>query len=202
MIVGIGHNYQVGKDTAAEALCRDLGYRKVAFADALRDFVMELDPIVTSSAAQVNIGVGRGRLAWAIQGLGYEEAKRTYPEVRQFLQRTGVAARRMFGEDVWVDAAFRHVTDDSDRIVFSDVRFPNEAERIRFAGGLLIKVVRPGYEGDDHESETALRDFDWDHVVNNNGSVMDLQREIVRIVRDEIGRREIAKISDDEVSAS
>lgn len=189
MLIGIGHNYQVGKDTAGTAICRDLNYRKVAFADKLREFAMKIDPLVTTSAQSVNIGIGRGRLAWAIQGLGYEEAKRTYPEVRSLLQKMGVAARELFGSDFWVEQAMRGVN-ASDRVVFTDVRFPNEAEAIRDAGGILIKIVRPGYSGDDHESERALDEFEWDHVISNDGDVTDLERRVIEVVREELKTRD------------
>ena len=179
----MGSGKQVGKDTSADALCRDLNFRKVAFADVLRDLAMEIDPIITSSPQSVNMGIGRGRLAWAIQGLGYENAKQTYTEVREFLQRLGLACRNQFGEDFWVEQAFKDV-DPDDNVVFSDVRFENEAQAIRDAGGILIKVIRPGFNGDDHVSENALGDWDdWDLEVNNTGSITDLQSEVVGFVR-------------------
>ena len=37
MIVGIGHVKEVGKDTAAAALVRDLGFRRDSFADDLKE---------------------------------------------------------------------------------------------------------------------------------------------------------------------
>lgn len=190
MLVGIGYNFQAGKDTSADALCRDLNYRKVAFADKLREFAMKVDPLITSSTQNVNVGIGRGRLAWAIQGLGYEEAKRTYPEVRTLLQKMGVAARELFGHDFWVDQALRGIKPE-ERVVFPDVRFENEAEAIKNLDGVLIKIVRPGFEGDGHESERALDEFDgWDYVVVNDGDVMDLQRKVVETVRKELASRD------------
>lgn len=196
MIVGIGHNYQVGKDTAADALCRDLGYRKISFADKLREFMLEVDPMVSSSTARVNVDVGHGRFRWSVIGLGYETAKQTYPEVRRLLQAAGLAARKLFGEDFWVDQAFRGVGMD-DRVVFADVRFPNEAQAVLDADGFLLKVVRPGYAGDDHVSEQALAGFDaWDLVITNDGSVTELEQKVVQAVRDEIGRRKLKEVSD------
>jgi hypothetical protein len=175
----------VGKDTAALALARDLGFRKLAFADPLRDLAMHADPLITSSTRTVNIGVGHGRLGWAIKGLGYEEAKRTYPEVRAFLQRLGYGARQVFGEDFWTDITMNKATAGNVPVVIADVRFLNEAQVIKSVGGLLVKIARPGHHGDGHISETELAEYDgWDLVIENNGSVLELEQAIVREVRD------------------
>lgn len=190
MIVGIGNNFQVGKDTAAQALCRELGYRRVGFADKLKSFALQIDPLVTTSARTVNVQAGRGRLAWTVKGLGWDQAKRTHPEVRALLQSIGVAARELFGETFWIDQAIGD-TPESAKVVVPDVRFRNEAEAIRDKGGLLIRITRPGHNGDSHISETELEAYgNWDHVIQNNGTVADLEAEIVRIVRDELAKRE------------
>ncbi len=194
MIVGIGHNMQVGKDTAAEALCRELGFRKLCFADPLRELAMLADPLVSSATRTVNVGVGHGRLAWAIQGLGYEEAKRVYPEVRRFLQELGLGARRVFGDEFWVEHTMKQARQaemHGGRIVIPDVRFLNEAEAVKDAGGLLLKITRPGHHGDGHRSEVELAQYDgWDHVIENTGSIPELQQQVVQLVRDALPRTE------------
>ena len=190
MIVGIGYNYQVGKDTAATALCKELGFRRVGFADKLKELALELDPLVTSTSRTVNVAAGRGRLKWTVQGLGWDEAKRHHPEVRSILQRLGVGAREVFGENFWIDQCLGHLPDGANLVV-PDVRFWNEAEAIKERGGILIKITRPGHHGDGHVSETELVDFDgWDHVIDNTGTVAELEQTVVRIVRDELQRRE------------
>jgi hypothetical protein len=62
------------------------------------------------------------------------------------------------------------------KVVIDDVRFPNEAEMIRNLGGELWLVDRPGvaYDG-DHASEGALADVLPDAVINNSGSLENLQ---------------------------
>jgi hypothetical protein len=185
VIVGFGHNMGVGKDTAALALARDLGFRKLAFADPLRDLAMHADPLITSQTRTVNVDVGHGRLGWAIKGLGYEAAKRTYPEVRAFLQRLGYGARQVFGEDFWTNQTMQKAIASNVPIVISDVRFLNEAQVIKSAGGLLVKITRPGHHGDGHVSETELADYTgWDLVIENNGSILELEQRVVQEIRD------------------
>jgi hypothetical protein len=181
-IVGLGHVARVGKDVAAAALSRDLGYRRIAFADKLRELALAADPIVTGATQTANIGIGRGRLSWVVQGIGWEEAKEIYPEVRKFLQDLGLGARKTFGEDFWVERALHNVSGD---VVVSDVRFHNEAEAIRDRGGFLIRIDRPGRHAEGHVSETALAGFEgWDAVIVNDGTVQDLEMRVVQVVKD------------------
>ena len=67
------------------------------------------------------------------------------------------------------------------RWVVTDVRFPNEADHIREAGGKIIKVVRPereGTQGDTHASETNIDNIDPDFLVINDGALEDLARKV------------------------
>jgi hypothetical protein len=186
MIVGIGHVQRVGKDTAAEALCRDLGFVRKGFADPLKDLAFATNPLVTSSTRTVNTDVGHGRLQWVVQGVGgWEQAKNTYPEVRIFLQNLGQAARKVFGETFWIDRMFDKVGPE-DRIVIPDVRHRNEADEIRARGGVLIRINRPGKVAAGHVSETDLVDYDWDEEFMNDRSIAELQATVVAFVKNRI----------------
>jgi hypothetical protein len=183
MIVGIGHVARVGKDIAAGALSRDLGFQRRAFADKLKDLAYAANPLVTSSVSTTNVGAGRGRLAWVVAGMGWEEAKNVYPEVRRFLQDLGLGAREVFGEDFWVKQAVAGVGKKD--VVFSDVRFHSEAEALHALGGKLIRIDRPGRVAEGHVSETALAGFDgWDAVIVNDGTVQDLEDKVVAQVKE------------------
>ncbi len=179
-IIGIGHVARVGKDSAAEALVRDLGFVRRSLADPLKELALGSDPLVTASARTVNVNVGHGRLAWIVKGLGWEGAKDTYPEVRKFLQNLGVSARQNFGDEFWIDRlwawAMKH---DVERLVVPDVRFLNEAEAIQEAGGKVIRINRPGHHATGHISETELATWTgWDQEFDNNAEVADLQRAV------------------------
>jgi hypothetical protein len=68
------------------------------------------------------------------------------------------------------------LTTDSNWII-TDVRFPNEAQAIKDRGGIIIRIERPGGEshcGGAHASETALDDYDFDIVINNDGTIDEL----------------------------
>lgn len=184
MIVGIGHVKRVGKDVAATALSRDLGFQRRAFADKLKELALEADPLVTTAVATTNIGAGRGRLRWVVQGMGWDEAKNVYPEVRKFLQDLGLGARLVFGDDFWVNQTLTGVK-KTDKIVVSDVRFHSEVDAVHAHGGKLIRIDRPGHSAHGHVSETALAGFDgWDAVIVNDGTVQDLEAKVVAQVKE------------------
>lgn len=193
MLVGIGSVARTGKDTAAQALCRDLGFTRVGFADSLKAVALICDPLVTPAARTQNVGVGHGHLAHVVHGLGWEQAKDVYPLVRTFLQSLGDACRQVFGEDFWVDQVLDSIGSD-DLVVIPDVRYVNEAVKIKEAGGFLIRLNRPGFTGSGHRSETDLLDFDgFDVTLENSGTVTDLERAVVEVVGEELKRREALK---------
>lgn len=191
LIVGIGHVARTGKDTAALALCRDLQFVRKGFADQLKELALVADPLVTSATRTVNTNIGHGHLAWVVQGLGgWEPAKDNYPEVRKFLQRLGDGGRTVFGEDFWIDQLMRSIQSEP-RVVIPDVRYPNEAEAIKAAGGVVIRINRPGVVGGGHVSETALAGWTgWDEEFTNGSDIQTLQSNVVAYVRNLI---EVAK---------
>lgn len=171
MIVGLSGYAQTGKDTAAEVFVR-YGFQRYSFADPMREMALAIDPIVGSD---IDAPV---RYSQALRDLGYEEAKREYPEVRAFLQRLGTdGGRKILGEDIWVDTAMRKMAEGGDYVI-PDVRFRNEAEAIRNAGGMVFRINRPGYGPvNDHPSETDLDDYQhFTAHIWNDDTVESLQR--------------------------
>jgi hypothetical protein len=181
MIIGLGHVARVGKDVAAQALCRDLGFRRVAFADPLKALAYGSNPMMLAHQAS-NVGIGAGHLRQLVNSFGWDGVKDQFPEARKFLQNLGVAGRETFGEDFWVNQALNHVS-PGENIVVSDVRFANEAVAIQNAGGKVVRINRPGKVATGHISETALVDFPFDAEVDNNGSIVELEHKIVELAR-------------------
>ena len=88
--------------------------------------------------------------------------------------------------------------------IITDVRFPNEAKAIKDRGGVVIRVNRPvlndlkddtvtamAYalsiqakqrkKGIYHPSETALDDYEFDHVIENDGSIEELVKKVKQL---------------------
>lgn len=168
-LIGLVGRKRVGKDTFALTLVDLHGYTRVAFADPIRDAALALDPIVGRPAIPGDLdGSHDLRLSDVIDAIGWERAKEHVPEVRRTLQRLGTEVGRTIDPDVWVRLALERIAAASGPVVVTDVRFENEANAIKRAGGALVRITRPEVETDDpHPSETALDDFPVDHIVRN-----------------------------------
>src|SRR5690606_41986577 len=66
-------------------------------------------------------------------------------------------------------------------VVVPDVRFPNEVDAIRRAGGTVLQVVRPGRpdDGDRHASETALDGIAFNHTICNAAGLVTLNQRAI-----------------------
>lgn len=108
--------------------------------------------------------------------LGYEWGEMT---VREFLQKLGTdGLRDGLHQNVWVNALMSDYNKFS-KWVITDTRFPNEAEAVKNKGGILVRVNRNGTEpANSHPSEIALDKWEFDHIIENNGSIGDLIEKV------------------------
>tara|TARA_Y100000310_G_scaffold328202_1_gene395917 strand:- start:1936 stop:2529 length:594 start_codon:yes stop_codon:yes gene_type:complete len=90
---------------------------------------------------------------------------------RKIMQIIGSGTRNYVDADVWINALFgtnNEKIDDSIWII-EDLRFPNEAKRIKDCNGLLIRVEREEHQPNDHIVENSLNDWQhWDLLIENN----------------------------------
>lgn len=179
-LVGMVGRARAGKDSVAARLVECHGFRRYAFADALRRVALAADPIVTP----VDTVAGSVRLSELVAEVGWEGAK-AHREVRRTLQALGVAVREV-DPDFWVAAVLEEVGwADRPPVVITDVRFPNEAEAITSLGGVLVRVIRPGLdESDQHVSETALADWPTDFEILNDADITALNGRVDALLPD------------------
>ena len=171
MIIGLSGYAQSGKNTVADILVDHHGFTQLAFADAIRAFVYEINPMVACSPT--------GYLQDLVNLKGWDEAKQE-PQVRKLLQSTGVAGRTMIDEYLWVALTLSQIRDPHDgRYVITDVRFPNEAAALTSQGGQIWRIERPGVDAvNDHVSETALDAWVFDETIIDDGTIEDLKKKI------------------------
>ncbi len=97
---------------------------------------------------------------------------------REILQIIGTGARNYGDIDIWVNALFGvgnekvlgSLGNNKGSVwVIEDLRFPNEAKRIRECNGLLIRVEREKHQPNAHIIENSLNNWqDWDLVIKND----------------------------------
>lgn len=81
---------------------------------------------------------------------------------------------------VTIDRHFRN----GHNVVVDDLRFPNEAELIRKSGGQIWHLIRPDAptpEG-SHRSDGGLNALTFDHVLINDGTLLDLYAKVDTIL--------------------
>lgn len=164
MIIGLTGRKQAGKNACARLIRLYAGREvvEVSFAALLKQSaaavlgceVDDLERWKNDPHALVCVGLE--------VELGGFIAARTQT-VREFLQRYGTEGHRdLLGPDFWVDAALPSSSDYSGALyVVTDVRFPNEARRVKALGGTIVRIIGPPEiedAGDAHASETPLPD--------------------------------------------
>lgn len=157
-LIGIGYRARAGKDTVGDILEQSFGYERYSFAHVLKEVCYML-------AGSLESG---DEFKETVQLCGLTG--------RQLLIAVGKALREHVSPNVWIDAVdLPGALATYDRIVITDVRFPNEAAKIKELGGILIEVRRPGLPDDLDETETAGAAIKWDHTIVNAGTLEDLE---------------------------
>ena len=206
IVVGLSGYAGAGKDAVADILVSEYGFTKMGFADPLKRMLRRLDPIIghdlyagcCSECSDIP-EVEEVRFSDAAQyGFDDESLKRSpwAEEVRDLWQKFGTEVFREEDEDYWVMRAERALLETTaERIVFTDVRFENEAEFIydlRDGGvdnvmpGVLLqansslwRVARPDhYPEDVHESEQMVGLLGEEVTILNAGSLEDLEEPV------------------------
>lgn len=198
MIIGLTGKKGSGKSEVAKYLTRAEDYTEISLAEPIREALYRLDPIIegveTSNGGVVHVG-----LCDVIDAIGWDAAKREYPEVRRLMQVFGTeVGREQFGPDVWVHKAYEAILNvpfaplRERNVVISDVRFFNEANSVQGLNwldggpGVIVRVesdvVGEG-DGDSHASEREQVGIKADYVLHNNGTdLLDLHDNIARMM--------------------
>lgn len=179
-MIGFCGYAQSGKDTAASFLV-ERGFKRLAFADILRQSLYNLNPIV-QVATIGNNNVGYARVQDLVDRVGWDVAKVSYPEIRELLQRMGTeVGRELYGENFWVDRVMAQVTTGD--YVITDVRFPNEEAAVRNAGGRVVRIVRDGVGAvNTHVSDTGVDKLRIDGSILNTGSLEEFKGQVLSLV--------------------
>ena len=176
-IIAFGYKKGSGKSTAALFLsshlrCEfpNLRIKEVSFAGKLKDVAFQL-------------------FSWAglQRGVYYESH---YKEKEIILPKLGLSPRdvwisvgnkmREINENVWLEIA---LCVNVDFIIIPDLRFRNEAQTVAKKSGVLVKMVRDGLEKGSDAAETELDSWtDWDHVLNNNGTLSELNEKVISLL--------------------
>jgi hypothetical protein len=168
-----------GKSTAAAALS-GVGYKRLPFAGTLKRMIRVLLLDLGQSEAEADAALSDQKELPCIL------LNTITP--RELLQTLGTQwGRELVHPDLWVrcwKGRAISALGDGFSVVADDVRRTNEARAICDLGGVMVKVVRPGGGSEafsDHASEGGLEDWPFDHTIVNDGSIDDLQRQVLAL---------------------
>ena len=119
--------------------------------------------------------------------------------IRDVMQVLGTnLLRQGFNNNIHVATTLGSIKED-EKIIITDTRFPNELKAVKDRGGITIRVNRPDFVENaltgekfpvkvykkEHKSETALDTAEFDYVIDNSGSLGDLEEKVLEILRKE-----------------
>lgn len=173
MIIALFGPPGAGKDTVGKILVEQYAYRRVAFADKVRDLALKLNPHIFHYGKPLQALVDKH---------GWDIAKREFGEVRFWLERVGDGCREVLGPRTWIDAAFNEDVTSQDDIVVTDMRKLNEHFWINEWSQVLCHrraefwyITRNGREKrpfDEWKPEWATA------TIENNGTVEELAAKV------------------------
>lgn len=199
MIIGLMGQKLSGKDTVAAYLIKKHGFERRASADALKQFIgavfdlpaSEIERHKSDPNVYVAIGYKTGIPIKDAAGPDHMWSPIVELTMREFQQRVGTdGGRDVLGEDLWIDISLPLNGYYAARnIVISDVRFPNEALRVRDLGGYIVRIDRPGLDNKDHHRNEHMQAEIAAHYTILNDDTLETLYERTELMLDDLTSR-------------
>jgi len=142
MIIGFCGKAGCGKSTAAKYLVEQYGFTEVSFAAILKNMLAVAGLPEPSNRDDKEKNVEGFNFTW-----------------REAAQRLGTEYGRALDENIWVKLTMAKLDLNRD-YVFSDVRFDNEAQAIRNAGGSNILLLGRSVDLGDNSTHASEQGID------------------------------------------
>lgn len=203
MIVGLVGFIGSGKGSVADISVNKHGYIKESFANSVKDAVSSVfgweRNLLEGDTPESRVWRETDDAWWS------EHLKRPFSP-RLALQLMGTeSGRNVFHRDVWVLSLLKRVHPQKNYVI-ADVRFPNEIDMIKKMGGKVYRVKRgpepewfnfaeglnmtTSFDGsiqkmknypDVHYSEWAWVGKFFDSVIENEGTLKDLELKVAKL---------------------
>ena len=194
LLIGLMGRAGAGKDTVADIVCSAVDADRFAFATLLKAeaaAAFRVDPRLFERRDVKELPIRQLALARCtdpafVAFAGHELGMLGPLKPRTIMQVWG-DYRRAQDSDYFVRPVWQAIVEAANAnrraLVFTDVRFPNEAHRIAHRDGVLWRIERSGLPPvNSHASEWSIRDIHADAVIRNDGSLDDLRRTVVDLL--------------------
>ena len=208
MLISITGFIGSGKDTVANYLTTNHGFKKESWAGSLKDAVSS----IFGWDRELLEGTTKYSREWREQVDPWWSERLQIHNLspRWILQQWGTeVCRQHFHNHIWIASVENKLLNSKDDIVLTDTRFPNELEAIKKLGGITIRISRgpkPIWYDDAiavnagprhmtwalsmdrlgrlniHPSEYSSVGLKYDYEIDNDGTIDDLHSKIKAIL--------------------
>lgn len=175
LVIGFMGRAGSGKSTAAQILLQEYGFQRGKFAGALKAMLLAF-----LDYRGVDLDTSLRMIEGDLKEFASVHFNSRTP--RHAMQTLGTEwGRECIDFNLWVDTEM-DAKANVPRLVFDDVRFPNEVSAIRQAGGVVVKVDRPGMDTSTaagHVSEESIEQLSYDLVITNDSTIDEFRARLV-----------------------
>jgi dephospho-CoA kinase len=187
-----------GKDTLANILIKQYGYKKLSFGGTVKDVAS----IIFNWDRKMLEGDSKESREWREKVDDWWSKKLEIKNLtpRYILQQIGTDLfRNNFHKDIWINCLEKKLI-DYDKVVITDCRFPNELKILNKYNATIIQIYRgnlPEWFNDVklgkkdppkelHESETSWIKESSNYNISNNGTIKELENTIENIMNNDL----------------
>lgn len=175
MLIGLTGLIGSGKSEVARVLTEELEFARVKFADPLKNMICTLLTDIGHSAEDAERYVEGDLKETVVDGIDHLGIT-----ARHLMRSLGTEWGRMaVHADLWV-SLWKAKVERFSHVVADDIRFGNEVDAVRAAGGQIWRIVRAGVVAAEHASEQLVADAD--HVIFNDGTIEDLRAKVRALI--------------------
>lgn len=158
-LIGLCGYAQSGKDSAASTM---KGWYRAAFADHLKK---DLHPL--------------------LQMVGCDVSNPAHKAIARGLLVEWGRTARAFKPAFWIDRLFSGLRENG-KIVITDVRYANEIRAIVDRGGIVVRILRPGYGPANEEEALSFKAIEAKFhlpIIRNNGTLQSLGKRVLEVAK-------------------
>jgi len=182
-----------GKDTVADYIKKRKGLPRLSFASPIKDITKNILGVKDSFFSQEGKEKKLVRIFKYVAASSFDDhcidtSQYTTLSPREILQSLGQYMREEVSENFWVGLLLNKVDKENIKeFTISDVRYKNEIEELIENFGKQVVTIRVERNTklnkySKHISEVDLDEYEFNHIIKNNGTYEDLYIQIDRIL--------------------